>query len=311
MPITTTAEVAKKYNGDESHWEHVMKVLFIPAIEKAGYEAVPPSAQGGEMIHAHIIGQLTKADMVLCDLSTLNANVMFEFGIRTALDRPIAVVAEVEKGFRLPFDTNSINTHFYEGSIHAWDLSNQIEKLAEYISATRDKSKDGNQFWHYFGLTERAEEPTVTETPKEAAMDLRLSSLDAQMDWLRDMMEYLVAQTSGIDSRASRPPAPKDEKNLERTTHSLLPVALEDDENIAAEHGGTMFGTEFGQLLHDTDIVLAFDVNEIRSFYLIVKRPLSPSLIARLNYATRNVDVPIYVVRDGDLLANRRVLQKM
>lgn len=35
-----------------------------------------------------------EADMVLCDMSRLNANVFFELGIRTALDRPAALVKD-------------------------------------------------------------------------------------------------------------------------------------------------------------------------------------------------------------------------
>jgi len=36
MPITTTDEVARRYN-DADHWTHVMEELFIPAIEAAGF----------------------------------------------------------------------------------------------------------------------------------------------------------------------------------------------------------------------------------------------------------------------------------
>jgi hypothetical protein len=37
-------------------------------------------SKGSEIIQADIIRNLHAADLVLCDLSTLNANVFFEFG---------------------------------------------------------------------------------------------------------------------------------------------------------------------------------------------------------------------------------------
>ena len=57
-----------------------MEQLFIPAIEAAGFEAVPPLSEGSEWIHAKIIQQLIQADMVLVDLSSHNPNVFFKLG---------------------------------------------------------------------------------------------------------------------------------------------------------------------------------------------------------------------------------------
>jgi hypothetical protein len=57
--------------------------------------------------------QLLQADLVVADLSTLNANAFFELGVRYAL-RPRATVAIAESGFKNPFDTNHIATLPYE-----------------------------------------------------------------------------------------------------------------------------------------------------------------------------------------------------
>ena len=49
---------------------------------------MPPTASGSDLIHAKIIKNLETADLVLCDMSALNPNVFFEFGMRTALNKP-------------------------------------------------------------------------------------------------------------------------------------------------------------------------------------------------------------------------------
>ncbi|WP_344341237.1 hypothetical protein, partial [Streptomyces rhizosphaericus] len=93
MPITTHEHEAKIYD-DPEHWDHVMEHLFVPAIEAAGYTAIRPAASGTDLIHSRIIQNLEQADFVLCDLSQSNANVFFELGVRTSLNKPIALVSD-------------------------------------------------------------------------------------------------------------------------------------------------------------------------------------------------------------------------
>jgi hypothetical protein len=90
------------------------RVLIKPAVEAAGATCV----RADEIVHAEVIDvpmyeQLLQADLVVADLSTLNANAFFELGVRYAL-RPRATVAIAESGFKNPFDTNHISTLPYE-----------------------------------------------------------------------------------------------------------------------------------------------------------------------------------------------------
>jgi hypothetical protein len=80
IPISAPAERVKNYKDDEDHFRHVLDLLFIPAVEKAGHTPIPPSATGADLIHAKIVKNLETADLVLCDISTHNANVLFELG---------------------------------------------------------------------------------------------------------------------------------------------------------------------------------------------------------------------------------------
>ena len=75
MPITTPQELIGEYNNDIDHFTHVLDQLFIPSIEKAGLEPIPPIVQGADIVQAEIINNLEKCDVVLCDMSTLNSNV--------------------------------------------------------------------------------------------------------------------------------------------------------------------------------------------------------------------------------------------
>jgi len=97
------------FNLDKSY-----RVLIKPAVEAAGAKCI----RADEIVHAKVIDipmyeQLLQADLVVADLSTLNANAFFELGVRYAL-RPRATVAIAESGFKNPFDTNHIATLSYE-----------------------------------------------------------------------------------------------------------------------------------------------------------------------------------------------------
>src|SRR4051794_12711363 len=108
MPISTPEPAL--YGGDADHFGHVFDHLFKPAIEKAGFTAIPLSAKGADLIQAEIIKKIEKSDLVLCDMSSLNANVFFEFGIRTAIDKPVCIVKD-DKTPKVPFDTSILNYH--------------------------------------------------------------------------------------------------------------------------------------------------------------------------------------------------------
>ena len=118
MPITAREEQLKLYGGDIDHFKHALNCIFIPAIQKAGFNPIPPASVGGELIHSDIVDQLSKARMVLCDMSGLNANVFFEFGIRTALNLPVALIVD-DVTPAVPFDAAIINFQRYSSQLLA------------------------------------------------------------------------------------------------------------------------------------------------------------------------------------------------
>src|SRR5215216_3358973 len=154
MPISTSSEHARLYS-DEAHFGHVLVHLMVPAVEKAGYEAIKPIAQGADLIHAEIIRNLETADMVLCDISTLNPNVFYELGVRTAVDKPVCVVRDTRTE-QIPFDTSIINVHTYEPSLAPWILEDQVNLIASHLQASAQRGDGRNPLWRYFGLTTRA-----------------------------------------------------------------------------------------------------------------------------------------------------------
>jgi len=181
MPISTPKSLLSLYRDDSDHFTHILNHLFVPAIEKAGFEAILPKVEGADVIHAKIIKNIEQSDLVLCDMSALNPNVFFELGIRTAVDKPACMVVD-DITVNVPFDTSIVNYHTYKSSIDPWILSSEIEKLYSHILATKVDG-ERNPLWRYFGLSAKAQF-SEKETGIEAKIDLmnmRLNGLARQL----------------------------------------------------------------------------------------------------------------------------------
>ncbi|MCJ7481481.1 MAG: hypothetical protein MUO31_00795 [Thermodesulfovibrionales bacterium] len=188
MPVTTPPNLIEGYLNDDEHFKHVMDCLFSPAIVNAGFKPLNPISSGSSIIHADILKNLSEADLVLCDMSILNPNVFFEFGIRTALNKPVALVRD-DKIPDLPFDTSPIHCYKYDSSLSPWLLEKQIDDLNNHIQETFNKSADYNPMWKIFGGGQ--------------AGDLKPGALtnNEQFDFLLEKMRNIESQLSLIKTK--------------------------------------------------------------------------------------------------------------
>jgi hypothetical protein len=169
MPISTPSDLFATYGSDPSHFNHVLEHLLLPAVQESGLQAVPPSAVGSDAIHAHIISNLNTADLVLCDISTLNPNVFFELGIRTALNKPVCLVKD-DITHSVPFDASIVNYHTYSWQLLPWNIDDQRRQLKEHIAHTLSAELPDNPLWHYFSISHAAHLST-TKSPEDARFE--------------------------------------------------------------------------------------------------------------------------------------------
>lgn len=151
MPVSTPQRLVETYSNDQEHFFHILEHLIIPSLELAGFEPLLPTVNGSVVIHSEIIRRLCVAEMALADISSLNANVFFEMGIRTALNRPVAIIKD-DKTATVPFDTQIINYHTYSSSASSWEIEKQIFTMAQHITDTQQKCAGSNSMWKAFGL---------------------------------------------------------------------------------------------------------------------------------------------------------------
>lgn len=145
MPISSIDGCA------ETHWEEVKSIL-VDAIKSADYEAnLVSNADDVGVIQKRIVQNLYDNDIVVCDVSCKNANVMFELGLRLAFDKPTIIVVDDKTGFS--FDTSPIEHLVYPRDLRYSKIVEFKNKLKEKIIGTMKSAADSNYspFLKHFG----------------------------------------------------------------------------------------------------------------------------------------------------------------
>jgi hypothetical protein len=120
---------------DSDHLTVVYDYLIKPAIEKAGFEPTrADKSHRTELIVFDIYRQIIESEMVLCDISSKNPNVMYELGIRHALDLPVTVIKD-DKTSDI-FDIKDIRYIEYDHKIRIDNALMMQDEIAKNIKTT-------------------------------------------------------------------------------------------------------------------------------------------------------------------------------
>jgi tetratricopeptide (TPR) repeat protein len=91
-------------SGRSIDFDAVYHQLIRPAIEQAGMEPIRADEEAaGGIVHKPMFERLLLCEFAVADLTTANANVFYELGVRHAV-RPHTTVLVFAEGERLPFD---------------------------------------------------------------------------------------------------------------------------------------------------------------------------------------------------------------
>ncbi len=129
--------------GDIVDFDEVYKQIIKPAIENAGLECVRADEEmTGGIIHKPMFERLILCEYAVADLTTANANVFYELGLRHAV-RKASTVSIFADGERLPFDVGLLRAMPYKlkGGMPAnakGDKENLTKLLKAAIKATNE-----------------------------------------------------------------------------------------------------------------------------------------------------------------------------
>lgn len=104
----------KDPSGIKIDFDSIYDELIRPAIEQSGLEPIRADEErAGGMIHKAMFERLILCDFAVADLTTANANVFYELGVRHAV-RPYKTALIFAEKTHLPFDVNLLRAMPYK-----------------------------------------------------------------------------------------------------------------------------------------------------------------------------------------------------
>lgn len=146
------------------HWAEVKSIITaaVRSLTDLQFEVdLVSSSEVAGVIQRRIVQRLYSDDIVICDVSAKNANVMFELGMRLAFDKPTVLIKDDVTPYI--FDTGPLEHIEYPASLRHSQVQAFTAALAEKVKATYERSRenaDSTSYLKSFGTFEVARIPT-------------------------------------------------------------------------------------------------------------------------------------------------------
>lgn len=169
--------IARTEGYPESHWKDVLTILDS-VVSDLGISKKRIVSDGDTIttIHSRIVNNLNSDDIIICDVSSRNPNVMFELGMRIAFDKPVIIIKDSHTDYC--FDSGTIEHLAYPKDLRYGDIQTFKDKLKQKIRKTHEEFiKNGDKgvspILKNFGSFERKE--------------IKLNKISAEESLIRDI----------------------------------------------------------------------------------------------------------------------------
>jgi hypothetical protein len=168
------------------HWNEV-RLIIIDAVESIKAPAISvrlvSDSDDVGVIQKRIVQNLYSNDIVVCDVSAKNANVMLELGMRLAFDKPTIIIKDDQTDYS--FDTSIIEHIPYPRDLRFSKIIDFKEKLRDKVLGTLQASEGNPDYTPFLGHFTNIK-----------ARKLQENSLSSS--------EYIIQGISEIQDRISR-----------------------------------------------------------------------------------------------------------
>ena len=163
MPISTPQ------GYEEKHFNRVYKHLIKPACDSEYDILRADEVKSTNYIIIDVLHRIIESDLVICDLSSRNPNVLYELGIRQAFNRPVVLLKD--KITDRIFDIQGLRTIEYDENLRVDIIKNDIASLVDAIRETRKRTpKDVNSLIQLLGVTKAELSPSTELSPDSSVI---------------------------------------------------------------------------------------------------------------------------------------------
>lgn len=185
------------------HWAEV-KSIIQEALKDTEFDVdLVSNANEVGVIQQRIVTNVYTSDIVVCDVSAKNPNVMFELGMRLAFDKPTIIIKDDKTNYS--FDTSPIEHLEYPRDLHYHNIQRFKEFLRAKVLATYKKSTNNDyvSFLKNFGAftvakveaREVSSEEFILQSMKELRGEISslAQSMRLGMNWSDSEQVNLIA----------------------------------------------------------------------------------------------------------------------
>lgn len=165
---------------EPGHFTRVYEHLIKPACSKAGYVAHRADlVAASNYIIIDILRKIVESDLVICDLSGRNPNVLYELGVRQAFNLPTVLIKD-QITPRI-FDIQGLRCADYRHSLRIDEVQKEQDSIRAAIIETAEKPNDFNSMIQLLGVTP-APLPSRVELSNDTSLILQsLKSISSRL----------------------------------------------------------------------------------------------------------------------------------
>lgn len=176
MPISDASEYRV------GHWEDVKSMLDEVTLAIGFKESrIVSTGLDVSTIHKRIVNNIYNDDIIICDVSSRNPNVMFELGMRIAFDKPVVIIKD--NATQYCFDSGTIEHIEYPKDMRYSEIEKFKQHLKQKIEKTIEshkKNPDESPILHSFGSFSVAK-PNIPEMSESDELRSELQEIKAML----------------------------------------------------------------------------------------------------------------------------------
>lgn len=175
MPISQIGDC------NQQHWKEIKGIIEESIVEAGFTPLLVSDANDTGIIQSRIVQNIYDNEMIVCDVSCKNPNVMFELGMRLAFDKPTVIIMDDKTTYS--FDTAPIEHLGYPRDLNYCQILDFKEKLTKKVKATYEayQNKSAKTFLKHFGEIKVSSIEHRTGSLNELILS-RLETLATQVD---------------------------------------------------------------------------------------------------------------------------------
>lgn len=131
-------------NYTTEHWRHVRSIFEDALLTSKEYKfdiKIVSEKDDVGILQDNIVNGIYESDIIICDVSGRNPNVMFELGMRIAFDKPVVIVKDELTS--IAFDIGVIEYIEYPSNLNYIDIQDFKVKLIHKIDHTLKEAGNG------------------------------------------------------------------------------------------------------------------------------------------------------------------------